>query len=91
MRDRVAALEPKHGFCPFCREPIHNKGAHAERCTGVPAREDRVFSGEYQCRRCLGTASRGGICWCGGERQPVFFPAGSPGARRVSGEGGEPR
>lgn len=27
-------LEPKHGYCPDCREPIHNVGAHAEACTG---------------------------------------------------------
>lgn len=90
LRDRVAALEPKHGYCPLCREPVHNKGAHAEACRGVDPREGRVFSGEYQCRRCLGTSRHGGICWCGGRRFPVFFPVGSPGARRVSAQEGGP-
>lgn len=36
LRERLAALEPKYGFCPDCSQPIHNRGAHAEACSGPP-------------------------------------------------------
>jgi hypothetical protein len=28
---------PKYGYCPDCSQPIHNRGAHAEACTGIHA------------------------------------------------------
>lgn len=31
-------MAPKYGYCPDCKEPIHNRGAHAEACTGAPRR-----------------------------------------------------
>ena len=34
LREKMAALEPRYGYCPECHQPIHNRGAHAEACPG---------------------------------------------------------
>jgi hypothetical protein len=39
-RDRVRKNQrigaPTYGYCEQCGDPIWNKGAHAEACTGIP-------------------------------------------------------
>ena len=63
----MTALEPKYGYCGACGEPVHNKGAHAEACTGTTVR--------FACRVLV---PGGGF----GTRYECSLPVGHPGPHR---------
>lgn len=35
-RKNAGPRPPTYGYCSQCGDPIYNKGAHAEACTGQP-------------------------------------------------------
>ena len=39
-----ANLPPTHGYCESCGDPVWNKGAHAEACTGIPRLRCEAYS-----------------------------------------------
>lgn len=67
LRDKLAALEPKFGYCPDCGDRIHNRGAHAEACPG------RVYRRPEPCPHMVVQAGAFNV------RRPCSWPRGHEG------------